>query len=148
VRVSGLLHSVVILDPVNELDIITSWETLRTPEPVGGFGREKNFAPTENWTTIPPTKSPCLVQAMIMKEGSNKRKADEMDKTVAALWTEEMGNKLLPSSWTHEEGSHLAEVFIDERIILTWLVSENILKMWTGQFWLRSGSAGWMLSII
>jgi hypothetical protein len=40
----------------------------------------KIFAPAENQTTIPLAKYPCLVQAIIMKEGSNKRKADEMDK--------------------------------------------------------------------
>jgi len=47
---------------------------------VGSFGGEKNFAGAENRTTIPPTKSPCLVQTVIMKKGSSKRKADEMDK--------------------------------------------------------------------
>jgi hypothetical protein len=78
---------VVILHSVDELDVIAAWETLWTPEPVGDFGGEKNFAPALNRTTILPTKSPCLVQAIILKLGYNERKADEMDKDCSSPMT-------------------------------------------------------------
>jgi hypothetical protein len=76
VRVSGLLHSVVILSPVDKVDVLTAWETLRTSELVGGVVGENNFVPAENLTMISPTKSSCLVQVINTKEGSNKRKVD------------------------------------------------------------------------